>query len=166
MYIDLERTSVEDSAFIHPHAYVAGNVRIGRECSLWPFCSVRGDEESIEIGDGTNVQDGVVIHVDQGYPVKIGKDVTLGHGAIVHGCTIGDNCIIGIRSTILNGSVIGEGSIIGAGAVVTPNTIIPPNSMVLGIPGKVKREDPSFAENARENASIYKELARAYKDRM
>lgn len=166
MDLDLSNTSIHESAFVHPKAYIAGNVRIGRDCSLWPFCSIRGDEETIEIGDGTNIQDGVVIHVDHGFPVNIGRDVTLGHGAIVHGCTIGDNCIIGIRSTILNGAVIGEGSIIGAGAVVTPNTIIPPNSMVLGIPGKVKKEDPAFAETARENAAIYKELAKAYMDQI
>jgi carbonic anhydrase/acetyltransferase-like protein (isoleucine patch superfamily) len=150
------------SVYLSSDAYVAGDVVMGEECSVWPFASVRGDEESIRIGDRTNVQDGVVIHVDSGFPTDIGDDVTIGHGAIVHGATVGNRCIIGIGSTILNGSIIGGGSIVGAGAVVTPGSEIPPNSMVLGIPGKVKKKDPSFSQMAVENARIYVDLSRDY----
>lgn len=153
---------IPGSVFVSPEAYINGDVVMGEECSVWPFASVRGDEDIIRIGDRTNIQDGAVIHVDSGFPTGIGEDVTIGHGAIVHGAKVGDRCIIGIRSTVLNGSVIGEGSIVGAGAVVTPGTEIPPNSMVLGIPAKVKKIDPSFTEMALENARIYVELSRTY----
>lgn len=155
---------VDDSCFIHPESLIIGKVRISNDCSVWPFAVLRGDEEPITIQERTNVQDGVIIHTDHGYPVVIGKEVTIGHGAIIHGCKIGNRCIIGIRSTILNGSEIGEGSIIGAGAVVTPGSKIPPYSMVLGIPGKIKKEDRSFMEMAKENADIYIDHARKYKN--
>ncbi len=153
---------IDGSCFIHEKAVILGNVEISRNCSVWPFAVIRGDHDIIRIEEGSNVQDGAIIHVDEGFPVVIGKNVTLGHGAVIHGARVGDNCIIGIRSTLLNGSVIGEGSIIGAGAVVPPNTRIPPNSMVLGIPGKVKRTDPAFADMARENAEIYRGIARKH----
>ncbi|MFO8050606.1 MAG: gamma carbonic anhydrase family protein [Thermoplasmatota archaeon] len=155
--------AINGSCYISPHAYISGEVRIEKDCSLWPFSSIRGDEGKITLGERTNVQDGVVIHVDEGFPVRIGKDVTIGHGAIVHGCEIGDRCIIGIRSTILNGARIGKGCIIGAGAVVTPDTEIPPHSMVLGLPGKVKKQDERFEEMAKRNARIYVDLSKRYK---
>ncbi|MGA1819862.1 MAG: gamma carbonic anhydrase family protein [Thermoplasmatota archaeon] len=153
---------ISEESFIHPSALIIGNVEISRDCSVWPFAVLRGDEEPILISERTNIQDGVIIHSDEGFPVKVGIDVSVGHGAIVHGCTIGDRCIIGIRSTILNGAVIGEGSIIGAGAVVTPGTVIPPFSMVVGIPGKVKREDSTIPETALNNSRIYRELAKKH----
>jgi len=154
--------SISEGCFVHPSALIIGNVELSEDCSVWPFAVLRGDEEPIRISERTNIQDGVIIHSDEGFPVMIGRDVSVGHGAIVHGCTIGDRCIIGIRSTVLNGAVIGEGSIIGAGAVVTPGMIIPPNSMVVGIPGKVKREDTTIADTALNNARIYMELARRH----
>lgn len=147
---------------VSDNSYITGDVMIGANCSIWPFVVMRGDEDSIIIEEGTNIQDGVVIHVDGGYPVRIGKEVTVGHGAIIHGCEIEDRCIIGIRSTILNGAKIGKGSIIGAGAVVTPGMEVPPHSMVLGIPGKIKKTDPSFEDQAYVNARIYQELAKKY----
>ena len=153
---------VDMSCFVHPNSVIVGKVIISKDCSVWPYAVLRGDEEPITIGEGSNVQDGVIIHTDHGYPVDIGKEVTVGHGAVIHGCKIGDRCIIGIRSTILNGSEIGEGSIIGAGAVITPETKIPPYSMVLGIPGKVKKENRSFMEMAKKNADIYIDLARRH----
>lgn len=153
-----------ENCYVHPLAVIIGNVVAGDECSFWPFSVVRGDEDEIRIGNRTNIQDGVIIHVDTGFKTSIGNDVSIGHGAIVHGCEIGDNCIIGIRSVILNGCRIGKGSIIGAGAVVTPGTVVPPNSLVLGIPGKVKKTDPSIEEQALENSRIYVDLAREYMD--
>jgi carbonic anhydrase/acetyltransferase-like protein (isoleucine patch superfamily) len=155
--------SIDDSCFVHPSSTIIGKVRIKKDCSVWPYSVIRGDEELITINDRSNLQDGVIIHTDEGFPVTIGRDVTVGHGAVIHGCEIGDRCIIGIRSTILNGARIGEGSIIGAGAVVTPGTIIPPNSMVLGIPAKVKKEDPEFSKMALKNSEIYVELANKHK---
>lgn len=161
--LDTEKAPrIDESSFVSPHSYLSGNIHVGKDCSIWPFSSIRGDEESIVIGNRTNVQDGVVIHVDEGYPVDIGEDVTIGHGAIIHGCEIGDRCIIGIRSTILNGAKIGKGCIIGAGAVVTPGSDIPPHSMVLGIPGKVKKTDKGFEEIALENSTIYVHLSKDY----
>ncbi|MGA1866563.1 MAG: gamma carbonic anhydrase family protein [Thermoplasmatota archaeon] len=150
---------VSEECYVHPSALLIGKVEISRDCSIWPYAVLRGDEEPIMISERSNIQDGVIIHTDEGFPVSIGKDVTVGHGAMVHGCTIGDRCIIGIRSTILNGAVIGDGSIIGAGAVITPGTVVPPNSMVVGIPGKVKKQDPSFSDDALNNSRIYVELA-------
>jgi len=155
---------IGEDCYIHPTAVIMGMVEMKRDCSIWPFAVVRGDEEPIHIGNRTNVQDGVIIHTDEGFPAVIGNEVTIGHGAVVHGCEIGDRCIIGIRSVLLNGSKIGRGSIIGAGAVVTPGTEIPPHSMVVGIPGKVKRTDPSFEESAVENSDIYVELARKHRE--
>jgi carbonic anhydrase/acetyltransferase-like protein (isoleucine patch superfamily) len=155
---------IDGSCFIHPRSTIIGEVEIKKDCSVWPYSVLRGDEEPITIGERSNIQDGVIIHTDEGFPVNIGDEVTVGHGAIVHGCKIGNKCIIGIRSTILNGAEIGDGSIIGAGAVVTPGSKIPPNSMVLGIPGKVKKNDPSIQDMAIKNADIYVDLALKHKN--
>ncbi|MGA1847713.1 MAG: gamma carbonic anhydrase family protein [Thermoplasmatota archaeon] len=151
--------TIGKDCYIHPTAVLVGRFQLMDRSSIWAFAVVRGDEEPIIIGSRSNVQDGVIIHTDEGFPVRVGNEVTIGHGAVIHGCEIGDRCIIGIRSVILNGSRIGKGSIIGAGAVVTPGTEIPPYSMVLGIPGKVKKTDSSFEASAVENADIYVELA-------
>lgn len=145
--------------YVHPKALIIGNVKTGDHCSFWPGSVARGDEELIIMGSRTNLQDGAIIHVDTDFPTSIGNNVTIGHGAIVHGCTIEDNCIIGIRSTILNGSIIGRGSIVGAGAVVTPGTVIPPNSLVLGMPAKVKKNDPEIEKMALRNADVYVDIA-------
>ena len=158
-----EGPKIDESCFVHGDSRIIGNVRLKEDCSVWPFAVLRGDEEEIDIGERTNIQDGVIIHTDEGFPTRIGAEVTIGHGAIIHGCQIGDRCIIGIRSVILNGCKIGKGSIIGSGAVITPGTEIPQFSMVLGIPGKVKKEDPSFEEMAKENADIYVHLAKEHK---
>jgi carbonic anhydrase/acetyltransferase-like protein (isoleucine patch superfamily) len=160
---EMNPPEIHESCFIHPNTIITGRVKLSKDCSVWPYAVLRGDEEPIIIHERSNVQDGVIIHTDHGYPVLVGAEVTIGHGAVIHGCKIGDRCIIGIRSTILNGSDIGEGSIIGAGAVITPGTKIPPHSMVLGVPGKVKKEDLSFIGMARENADIYVDLARKHK---
>src|SRR4030042_6686445 len=104
---------IHDSTFVHETAVIIGNVKIGKNCGVYPYAVIRGDENTIEIGDGTNVQDNCVIHCDVDHPVKIGKNVSLGHCSIVHGATIEDECLIGINSTVLNGAKIGKGSIIG-----------------------------------------------------
>ena len=117
-----------------------GRVRLGRDVSVWPNATLRGDTDQITVGDGTNVQDGAVLHADAGVPCTIGQRVTIGHLACVHGCTVEDEVLIGIGAIILNNSVIGTGSIVGAGAVLPEGTSVPPGSLVLGTPGRVIRE--------------------------
>lgn len=149
------RPQVDPSCFVHPTACIVGAVRLGAGVSVWPFASIRGDVDPIELGENSNVQDNCVIHTDNGFPVKIGKNVTLGHMAMVHGATIEDDCLIGIRAVVLNGATIGRGSLVAAGAVVTPGTQIPPHSLVMGMPGKVVKNDVKFAESNRANAQRY-----------
>ena len=117
-----------------------GRVRLGRDVSVWPNATIRGDTDQITVGDSTNVQDGAVLHADAGVPCTIGQRVTIGHLACVHGCTVEDEVLIGIGAIILNNSVIGTGSIVGAGAVLPEGTSVPPGSLVLGTPGRVIRE--------------------------
>ena len=135
--------TIHTSAFVHPLAYVAGDVTLGPRVSIWPFASLRGDSDVISIGDDTNVQDGCVIHVDDGVPCHIGKRVGIGHRAIVHGAVVEDDVLIAMGAIILNGARIGSGSIIGAGAVVREGFVVPPNSLVLGVPGRIARETTS-----------------------
>ncbi|MDQ8205701.1 gamma carbonic anhydrase family protein [Pelagicoccus sp. SDUM812003] len=130
---------VPESAYVAPQATLLGDVRLGEQASVWPGCVLRGDINYIEVGDRSNVQDGTIVHLADNYPVIIGKDVTIGHAAIVHACTIEDECLIGMGSTVMDGAVIGHNSIVGAGALVTPGTKIPPGSLVVGSPAKVKR---------------------------
>ena len=126
--------------FIAPGAVVTGDVTLGDDVSIWYNAVVRGDIHRIEIGARSNLQDGVIVHVERGqWPVVIGEDVSVGHGAILHGCTIGRQCLIGIGATILNGAEIGEGSIVAAGAVVREGVHVPPGSLVAGVPAVVKR---------------------------
>ncbi len=131
---------IHPSAFIHPLAYIAGDVTIGSRVSVWPFVSIRGDSDVVTIGDDSNVQDGCVVHVDDNAPCHIGKRVGIGHRAIVHGATIDDDVLIAMGAILLNGVRVGSGSIIGAGAVVREGFVVPPNSLVLGVPGRIVRE--------------------------
>jgi carbonic anhydrase/acetyltransferase-like protein (isoleucine patch superfamily) len=148
--------------FIHPPAVVIGNVTLGRDSSVWPTAVLRGDVDAIVIGDETNVQDGVVVHVDHGVPVCVGHRVTIGHRAVIHGCTIGDDCLIGIGAIILNRAVIGAGSVVGAGAVVREDMQVPPGSLVLGVPAKVVGAvDEQLLERIHRGARTYVERARA-----
>lgn len=126
-------------AFVHDAATVIGRVSLGRSASVWPNATIRGDTDAITIGDETNIQDGAVVHADAGVPCTIGRAVTVGHLACVHGCTVEDEVLVGIGAVVLNGCVVGTGSIVGAGAVLTEGTIVPPGSLVLGTPGRVSR---------------------------
>lgn len=126
-------------AYVADNAVVVADVRLGRDVNIWFGVTIRGDDASIDIGDDTNVQDNTCIHVDTGAPLRIGRGVTIGHSAIVHGVEIGDYCLIGMGCIVLGGARIGEHSIIGAGALVRENAVIPPRSVVLGMPGKVVR---------------------------
>lgn len=131
---------IHPTAFVHPLAYVAGDVTIGPRVSIWPFASLRGDSDVITIGDDSNVQDGCVIHCDDGVPCHIGKRVGIGHRAIVHGAVVEDDVLIAMGAVLLNGVRVSTGSIIGAGAVVREGFVVPPNSLVLGVPGRIVRE--------------------------
>lgn len=125
--------------FVHDAACVIGRVQLGRDVSVWPNATLRGDTDRISVGDETNIQDGAVLHADAGVPCQVGARVTVGHLACVHGCTIEDEVLVGIGAIILNRSVIGTGSIVGAGAVLPEGSIIAPGSLVLGTPGRVLR---------------------------
>jgi carbonic anhydrase/acetyltransferase-like protein (isoleucine patch superfamily) len=133
---------IDSSAFVAETAVVVGDVVIGRESSIWYGSVVRGDVNYIRIGDRTNIQDGAVIHVSKtGFdgPTVIGDEVTVGHAAVIHGCTIERGALIGMNATVLDGAVVGEFSLVAAGSLVTPGTVIPPRSMVMGAPARVKR---------------------------
>ena len=125
--------------WIAPGAHVIGQVTLGEDPGIWFGAVVRGDNEPIAIGDRTNIQENAVLHVDPGFPMRIGNDCTIGHGVVLHGCTIGDGCLIGMGSTIMNGAVIGAGSIVGANALITEKKEFPPNSLIVGAPAKAIR---------------------------
>ena len=149
--------------FIADTARVFGNVILGNEVSIWYGAVARGDSDLITIGNGSNVQDTAVIHVDPGFPTTIGENCIIGHGAIVHGATLANNVLVGMRATILNGAHIGEFSIIGAGAVVPEGMQIPPYSLVLGIPAKViKTISEEQKEKIIKNAESYVKLSKIY----
>lgn len=126
--------------FIAPNAAVIGNVTLKDRASVWFSCVLRGDSERIEVGAGSNIQDGTVMHADPGFPMVVGENVTVGHNAMLHGCTIGDGTLIGISAVVLNGAKVGRGCLVGAGALVTEGMVVPDGAMVLGAPAKVKRE--------------------------
>lgn len=149
--------------FVAPNATVIGDVILGAESSVFYAAVVRGDSSSIRIGAGTNLQDGVVVHADPDFPTVVGNGVSVGHRAVVHGCTIGDDCLIGMGAVILNGARIGAGSLVAAGAVVGEGAVIPPRSLVAGVPGRVKREltDDDVARIV-ANADNYVALARRH----
>ncbi len=133
------RPSVGAAAFVASSATVCGDVRLGRGSSVWYQAVLRGDINYIEVGDETNIQDGAVLHLSEERPCLVGVRVTVGHGAILHACSIGDECLIGMGAVVLDGAVIGKGCIVGARALVTQNTVVPDGCMVLGMPGKVIR---------------------------
>jgi carbonic anhydrase/acetyltransferase-like protein (isoleucine patch superfamily) len=131
--------SVHATAFVHSRAVVVGNVTVGPKASVWPCAVLRGDIAPIEVGEGSNIQDGAVVHVADGLPAKVGARVTVGHLAMLHACVIGDECLIGMHATVLDGAVIGARSIVGANSLVTKGTQVPPGSLVMGSPAKVVR---------------------------
>lgn len=130
---------VHPSAWVAPGAILRGDVRLGEQVSVWYGAVLRADQETITIGRRSNLQDQCVLHGDRGNHIVVGENVTIGHGAILHGCTVEDNALVGMNAVVLDGAVIGAGSIVGAGAVVSAGTIVPPKSLVLGVPAKVKR---------------------------
>ncbi|MBM7505575.1 gamma carbonic anhydrase family protein [Agromyces aurantiacus] len=147
---------LDPTAFVALGAVVVGQVRLAAQSSVWYNAVLRAEAETITLGERSNLQDGVVCHVDAGYPVTIGSGVSVGHRAVLHGCTVEDDCLIGMGATILNGAVIGRGSLVAAGAVVLEGTVVPPGSLVAGVPGKVRRELTADEQvGIRRNAEAY-----------
>jgi len=156
---------IDSTAFVAAGAVVIGDVTIGAESSIWFSAVIRGDTGAIRIGRQTNVQDGCVLHADEGFPCTLGDRVTLGHGAIVHGATVEDDCLIGMRAVVMNGAKIGKGSIVAVGSVVTEGTEIPPGSIAIGQPAKVKRQvTDRDRERIRHAAEHYVAAAKVYRE--
>ena len=128
-----------EGSFVAPGAVVVGDVRLGPRSSVWYGCVLRGDINYVQVGEGTNVQDGAVLHLADDYPVVVGDYVTIGHGAVVHACVVEDECLIGMNATVLDGAVVGRRSIVAAGSLVPQGMKIPPGSLVAGVPAKIKR---------------------------
>jgi carbonic anhydrase/acetyltransferase-like protein (isoleucine patch superfamily) len=155
---------IDPTAYVARGAIIVGDVRVGPRASIWHNCVLRGDINSIEIGEGSNVQDGTMVHLADDYGVKVGKHVTIGHAAMIHACTIGDECLIGMQATILDGAEIGEQSIIGAHSLVTNGTKIPPGSLVMGVPAKVvKQLTPEARAKIRGWAEKYEKVSAFHK---
>lgn len=155
------------SAYVDQSAEVIGDVSVGERSSIWLNVSIRGDVNSIAIGDETSIQDNSVLHVDHGeeFRLVIGNQVTVGHRVVLHGCTVEDEALIGIGAIVLNGARIGKGSIVAAGALVPEGTDVPPDSVVMGVPGKVRRPvSPEERERFRENVANYVRNTKLYKE--
>lgn len=155
---------IAPTAWVHPAATVVGDVTLGADVSVWPGAVLRGDRDAIRVGAETNVQDGAVLHCDPGLPCVIGKRVTIGHRAVVHGAVVEDGALIGIGAVVLNGAVIGEGALVAAGAVVGEGKVIPPHSLVVGVPAKVLRPlNEEQRERVARGYKTYVELKERYR---
>jgi carbonic anhydrase/acetyltransferase-like protein (isoleucine patch superfamily) len=153
--------------WIAPSAFVIGKVALGRDVSVWFGSVLRGDNELLEVGDGTNIQEHCVLHTDEGVPFRIGRGCTIGHRAMLHGCVVGDHCLIGIGASILNRAVIGDNCVIGAHALITEGKVIPPGSVVMGSPGKIVRTlSAEEIEGLRASADHYVKTARKFRTQL
>lgn len=158
------KPTIHPSVYIAPGAKLIGDVTAAEDVTIWFNAVLRSDGEPIKIGRGSNIQDGTVIHVDPGFPVTIGEYVTVGHNAIVHGCTIEDGALIGMGATVLNGAVIGKGALVAAGAMVKEGTVVAPGTMVAGVPAKpIKTLDNEAIEQMKRGAQNYIEKGKIYK---
>ena len=165
--LDGRSASVAATAYVAPGATLIGSVILEAEASVWFNVVVRADNDVIRIGAGSNIQDGAILHVDPGFPLTIGRDVTVGHLAILHGCTIGAGSLVGMHAVVLNGARIGAGCLIGAHALVTEGMEVPDGSVVLGAPGRIVRTlDAAAQARLREGAAHYVENARRYRARL
>lgn len=156
--------NVGKDTYVAPTAVMTGDVWVGERCSIWEHAVIRADLNGIVIGDGSNVQDCCVLHVSPDDDMLIGQEVSIGHGAIVHGARVDDDCIVGINATVLDGVHIEAGSIIAANAVVPPGTQVPSHSLAAGVPAKVVRQDEGLLDVVRENAEHYQYLRKQYLD--
>lgn len=164
---DKQPEMIGEGHFIAPSADVIGDVVMHSNSSVWFQVVLRGDNERISIGENSNIQDGSVCHTDPGYGINIGKNVVVGHKAMLHGCTIGDDSLIGMNAVVLNGAIIGKGCVVAANSLVTENMVVPDGAMVMGIPAKVKgeiRED--IAKRMRQGSLAYVDKALFYNDKL
>jgi carbonic anhydrase/acetyltransferase-like protein (isoleucine patch superfamily) len=163
-----KRVSLEgEGHFIAPNAALIGDVLLREKSSVWFGCVLRGDADRIEIGEGSNIQDGAVLHADPGFPLVVGRHVTVGHNAMLHGCTIGDGSLVGINAVVLNGARVGRGCLIGANALVTEGMDIPDGSLVLGMPAKIKSQLSDEQQlGLLRNAEHYVLNAQRYNDQL
>ncbi|KAJ56830.1 anhydrase [Actibacterium mucosum KCTC 23349] len=158
---------IDDTAWVAPDANVIGQIVLMAHSSVWFGCTLRGDNEPIVVGAGTNVQENCIFHTDMGFPLTIGAGCTIGHKAMLHGCTIGENSLIGMGATVLNGAEIGKNCLIGAGALITEGKEIPDGSLVMGAPGKIVRQlDEDAIEGLRNSARHYQENAARFRDEL
>ncbi len=156
---------IEKAAFVAENATLIGDIELEEDTTVWFGAVLRGDSSSIKVGKGSNIQDNCTLHCDEGSPLSVGQNVTVGHNVILHGCTVEDNCLIGMGAVIMNDAVIGENSIVGAGALITEGKVFPPNSLILGSPAKVKGEvDEKGIEMIRDAAEHYIHHGREYQD--
>ena len=158
---------IDPSAWVADAAQVIGRVRLRANSSIWFNATLRGDNELIDIGEGSNVQESAVLHTDPGAPLTVGSDVVIGHQAMLHGCMIGDGTLVGIQAVILNRAKIGRGCLIGAGALIAEDKVIPDGSVVLGAPGRIVRQvSPEEAERFRQNARNYAQRAAFFRQQL
>ena len=156
---------IDAGAWVAPNATVVGDVTLHPGASVFYGAVLRADSDAIVLGAGSNLQDNVVVHVDGGVPTTIGAGVSVGHGAVVHGCTIEDDCLIGMNATVLNRAVVGRESLVAAGALVLEGTVIPPRSLVAGVPAKVRRElSDAEVDGIRRNAATYLQLSARHRE--
>jgi carbonic anhydrase/acetyltransferase-like protein (isoleucine patch superfamily) len=161
------RPRIAASAYVAPNATVLGNVILEENSSVWFGATLRGDNETIHIGAASNVQDGAVLHTDPGFPLSIGANVSIGHQAMLHGCTVGEGSLIGIQSVVLNGAVIGKGCLIGAGAIITERKVFADGCLIFGAPAKVVRElTAEERENLVKVAANYAERGAHYRSHL
>jgi carbonic anhydrase/acetyltransferase-like protein (isoleucine patch superfamily) len=157
--------NVHSSTYLAPGAQLIGNIELKENTSVWFNAVLRGDNEKITIGKGSNIQDGAIVHVDPGYPIHVGENVTIGHNVVLHGCTVEDDALIGMGATILNGAVIGEGSLVAAEALVPEGKVIEPGVLVAGVPAKViRRLTPENIQRAKEGAFSYVQKGVEYRE--
>ena len=163
--VDGKSPTVDESVYVADGATLIGDVRLSANVSVWTGVVIRGDNDSVSVGEATNIQENTVIHADPGYPVTIGDRVTIGHQAMIHGCTLEEGVLVGIQAIVLNGAVIGKNSLVGAGAVVTENKVFPENSLILGSPAKVVREiKPEMLAKMQADNADYVARAKRYKE--
>jgi len=158
---------VPSSAYVAPEATIIGKVILGESASVWPGAVIRGDDDSITVGDNTNIQDGAVLHVDPGCPMSIGANVTVGHQATLHGCTIGDGTLVGLQAIVYNNAIIGKDCLIAAGAVITEGKTFPDRSLIVGAPARLHREvTDKDLEAMRVNVGAYIQRGRMFKTQL
>jgi carbonic anhydrase/acetyltransferase-like protein (isoleucine patch superfamily) len=153
---------MDSDVYIHPSAVLLGDVKIGKNSSVWPGASIRADFNSITIGQYTSIQDNCVIHATPFNGTEVGDYTTVGHSAVLHACKVGNKVLVGMNSTILDGAVIGDNSVVAAGSVVLPGTVVPEGSLVIGVPGKIKEGKATSADMIKKGALVYYELSRRH----